>query len=48
MGVVAIFASVVAPLAVVAVLVRWAVPDSMVGLELSTEAAVMGEWRGSG
>ena len=42
--VVAVFAEVVAPLAVVAVLARWAIPNGMSGLELPTEVAAVGEW----
>ena len=36
----------VASLAVVAVLAGWAVPDSMLGLELFAEVAAVGEWEG--
>ena len=48
MGVVAVFAEVVAPLAVVAVLVGWAIPDCVSGLKLSTEAAAVREGCGFG
>ena len=46
MGVVAVFAKMVAPLAVMAVLTGWAVPDRVFGLKLLTEAAAVGEWCG--
>ena len=48
MGVVAVFAEVVMSLTIVTVLACWAIPDSMAGLELPTEAAAMGEWSGLG
>ena len=48
MGVVAVFAKVVAPLAVVTVLAGWAIPDRVFGLELLTEVAAVREWRGFG
>ena len=47
-GIVAVLAKVVAPLAIMAVLACWAIPDSMAGLELSTKAAAVGEWSGPG
>ena len=47
MGVVAVFAKVVASPAVVAVLVGWAVPDRVPGLKLTADAAAVGERSGS-
>ena len=46
MGVVAVLAEVVASTAVVTVLAGRTIPDRVLGLELSTEAAVMGEGSG--
>ena len=48
MGVVAVFAKVVASLAVVTVLAGWTIPDRVFGLKLLTEAAAVREWRGLG
>ena len=47
MGVGTIVVSVIASFAVEAVLACRAFPNSMFGLELSTEAATMGEWEGT-
>ena len=47
-GVVAVFTEVVASLAVVTVQSCRACPDRVLGLELTTEAAVVGEWSGPG
>ena len=44
-GTVVVF--VVSPLAVVAVLSDWTVPDSVGGMELFAEAAAVREWKGS-
>ena len=46
-GVRAIGVCVIAPLAVVAVLSNWAVPDGVGRVELSTEAAAVWNWKGS-
>ena len=48
MWVVAVVAGVVTPLAVVAVLACWAIPDRVSGLKLFTETTAMGEWCGFG
>ena len=45
-GVVAVFAEVVATLAVVTVPPSRAVPNRVFGLELMAEAAAVGEWSG--
>ena len=47
-GVVAVFAKVVASPAVVAVPSCWTIPDHVLWLELVAKAAAMGEWSGSG
>ena len=47
MGVVAVFAEVVASTAVMTVLPGWAVPNRVLGLKLTAEAAAVGEWSGS-
>ena len=48
MGVVAVVAGVVAPLAVVAILACRAIPDHVLGLELFAETVAMREWDGFG
>ena len=47
-GVVAVFTEVVASLAVVTVPPGRAVPNCVLGLELTAEAAAVGEWSGPG
>ena len=42
--VVAMFAGVIAPFTVMAILVGWAIPDHVSRLELLTKMTVMGEW----
>ena len=44
MGVGAVFMSVVAPLAIVAILACWTVPDCMGRMDLSAEATAVREW----
>ena len=46
-GVVAVLAEMVASPAVVTILSGQAVPDRVLGLELTAEAAAVGEWSGS-
>ena len=46
-GVVAVLAEMVASSAIVTILSGRAVPDRVLGLELTTEAATVGEWSGS-
>ena len=46
-GIRAVIVFVVSPLTVVAVLADWTVPDSVGGMELFAEAAVVREWKGS-
>ena len=43
----AVIVFVVSPLAVVAVLAGWAVPNSVVRMDLLAETTAMGEWKGS-
>ena len=47
-GVVAVFAKMIASSAVVTIPPGRTVPDRVFGLELVAEAAAMGEWSGSG
>ena len=47
MGVVAVFAEVVASTAVMTILPGRTVPNRVLGLELTAEAAAVGEWSGS-